>query len=120
MQISIPIDKDFLVFAMIAGIWAMIGIITRTSVIYKARTEKARELMSMRLSELNDKTSDILPYFSPNATVITAMQFVEMLRSKESYCRVMNRLARDLRVDCEFKVKDGVIDVEVKGEKENE
>lgn len=116
MQISIPICGELWGLVAIVGFASVIGAIIRRMEVTEARTEKARELMSMRLSELNDKASDILPYFSPNATVITAMQFVEMLRSKESYCNVMNRLARDLRVDCEFKIKDGVIDIEVKGE----
>lgn len=74
----------------------------------KDRTERAIESMSKQIQEGNEKISSFNPYFSPNAAIITANQFVEMLQSKKSYCNIMNQLARELKVGCEFKVKDGI------------
>lgn len=82
------------------------------------RTERAIENMSKQIQEGNEKISSYNPYFSPYAAIITANQFVEMLQSKKSYCNIMNRLARELKVGCEFKVKDGVIDIEIRRENE--
>lgn len=84
------------------------------------RTEMAIESMRKQIQEGNEKISSINPYFSPNAAIITANQFVEMLQSKKSYCNIMNQLARELKVGCEFKIKDGVIDIEIGRESENE
>lgn len=84
----------------------------------RERTERVIESMSKQLQESNEKISSYNPYFSPYAAIITANQFVEMLQSKKSYCNVMNRLARELKVGCEFKVKDGVIDIEIRRESE--
>lgn len=84
----------------------------------RERTERAIESMSQQLQESNEKISSYNPYFSPYAAIITANQFVEMLQSKKSYCNVMNRLARELKVGCEFKVKDGLIDIEIRRESE--
>lgn len=86
----------------------------------KDRTERAIESMSKQIQEGNEKISSYNPYFSPNAAIITANQFVEMLQSKKSYCNIMNQLARELKVGCEFKIKDGVIDIEIGRESENE
>lgn len=82
----------------------------------KDRTERAIESMSKQIQEGNEKISSYNPYFSPNAAIITANQFVEMLQSKKSYCNIMNQLARELKVGCEFKIKDGVIDIEIRRE----
>ena len=84
----------------------------------RERTEMAIESMSKQIQEGNEKISSYNPYFSPNAAIITANQFVEMLQSKKSYCNIMNKLARELKVGCEFKVKDGVIDIEIRRENE--
>lgn len=84
----------------------------------KDRTERAIESMSKQIQESNEKISSYNPYFSPNAAIITANQFVEMLQSKKSYCNIMNQLARELKVGCEFKIKDGVIDIEIRRESE--
>lgn len=84
----------------------------------KDRTERAIESMSKQIQKGNEKISSYNPYFSPNATIITANQFVEMLQSKKSYCDIMNQLARELKVGCEFKIKDGVIDIEIRRESE--
>ena len=86
----------------------------------KDSTERAIESMSKQIQEGNEKISGFNPYFSPNAAIITANQFVEMLQSKKSYCNIMNQLARELKVGCEFKIKDGVIDIEIRRERENE
>lgn len=83
----------------------------------KDRTERAIESMSKQIREGNEKISSFNPYFSPNAAIITANQFVEMLQSKKSYCNIMNQLARELKVGCEFKIKDGVIDIEIRRER---
>lgn len=82
----------------------------------KDRTERAIESMSKQIQEGNEKISSYNPYFSHNAAIITANQFVEMLQSKKSYCNIMNQLARELKVGCEFKIKDGVIDIEIRRE----
>lgn len=84
----------------------------------KDRTERAIESMSKQIQEGNEKISSYNSYFSPNAAIITANQFVEMLQSKKSYCNIMNQLARELKVGCEFKIKDGVIDIEIRRESE--
>ena len=82
------------------------------------RAEMAIESMRKQIQEGNEKISSFNPYFSPNATIISANQFVEMLQSKKSYCNIMNQLARELKVGCEFKIKDGVIDIEIRRESE--
>lgn len=115
------------VFGVQAAVMAVLSKINHAQANYensmekmRDRTERAMESMNKQLKESNEKISNFNPYFSPNAAIITANQFVEMLQSKKSYCNVMNQLARELKVGCEFKVKDGAIDIEIRRESENE
>ena len=112
-------------FGVQMAIIAVLSKISRAQANYERNMEKTRERteetikrMSEQIQEANKKISSYNPYFSPYAAIITANQFVEMLQSKKSYCNVMNRLARELKVGCEFKVKDGVIDIEIRRESE--
>ena len=112
-------------FGVQTAVMAVLGMISRAQTNHeitmekmRERTEEAIERMSKQIQEGNEKISSYNPYFSPYAAIITANQFVEMLQSKKSYCNVMNRLARELKVGCEFKVKDGVIDIEIRRESE--
>ena len=115
----------FMAFGVQTAVMAVLGMISRAQTNHeitmqkmRERTEEAIERMSKQIQEGNEKISSYNPYFSPYAAIITANQFVEMLQSKKSYCNVMNRLARELKVGCEFKVKDGVIDIEIRRESE--
>ena len=115
----------FMAFGVQTAVMAVLGMISRAQTNHeitmekmRERTEEAIERMSKQIQEGNEKISSYNSYFSPYAAIITANQFVEMLQSKKSYCNVMNRLARELKVGCEFKVKDGVIDIEIRRESE--
>lgn len=112
-------------FGVQTAIIAVLGMVKHLSEGYetsmeklRGTTEKTMENVNKQLSECNEKVSRLQPYFSPNATIITANQFVEMLQSKKNYCDTMNILARELKIGCEFKIKDGVIDIEIRRENE--